>query len=577
MESSGSAAESTVSLLRAIDGSHLGWSDFRTSVLSAFRIVFNDSMQLAEISGPFADRLQPCLQNLSRFSAQEREWRNQLATGKGFSSTLIFPPNALPPISESRLLHRCLAPKLNREALPPRAVKAQESIFELPAPRPSLITGFKTSAFSENELTILPNCTSAAGTIVDFATGTVSPGTTTYSPFLVFERMSAASGDAVQSAKNHCAVAGAHCVRAMQLLFRRCSAPNPVLEKPISFSCAIDNSTAIVNYHHIDADGRYCMSEISRFDLDDTKSFKEFQGWIEAIEQWGSMYLLPALKISLGQMLRFNDTPPISPMPSLTLSIDTAAGSEDVLLKILRTTFSSIKWRSEGEYDTPLNSSIAHCGTPVGARKIRTMALSPTSPADRASAASPAGPNTPFRMWRMKPDWGIRSPVGRKHPLSPLKLRSDMPESPCRPATLSPCTPPPDAPTSAKSPMLVLQKRMGVAMDEIQELRAMVQALQTELQLRNSCPEADKKEPGLHSCGKLEDYPIHPSLFSQAAVLFTKAAAVASGALFLFSRSSFPALLVGSVIFLTICIVDGHDHLESMFCLAIVFVTTLNG
>ncbi|EXJ54861.1 uncharacterized protein A1O5_12927 [Cladophialophora psammophila CBS 110553] len=513
METSSPLPDTPVSLLRAIDGSHLRWSDFRTIVLSAFRIIFTDNLQLSELSRPFSVRLQPCLQKLNRFDIQEREWRKQVANDKGFGSSMVFPPNVLPTTGVNLVLHRSLAPKLNREALPPRVVKAQESLFELPVPRPGLLTGFTTQAFNERELSVLPHCTSATGTIVDFESGTVSPGTTTYCPFLVFERVNTASEDAVQSAKNQCAIAGAHCVRALQLLFRKCTSPRPVFEKPISFSCAIDNSTALIYYHYVDSDGCYCMSELSRFNLDDTCSFKEFQGWIEAIEDWGSTYLLPVIKIALRQLLKKNGTPPISPMPSLTLSIDTAAGSEEVLMKILRTTFGTIRWKCEGEFETPLNSSIAHCGTPLGARKIRTMALSPTSPIDILSAVS--GPTTPFPVWRMRPDWSSRSPVSRRL-LSPLKLRSDIPDSPCRRATLSPCTPPPEAPNSAKSPMLVLQKRVDLAMDEIQELRALVQKLQSELESKNNQLELGQKNAEISMCEKAGDVPSTPTATKQS-------------------------------------------------------------
>ncbi|KAH0827260.1 hypothetical protein AYO21_09108 [Fonsecaea monophora] len=509
METSSPLPDTPVSLLRAIDGSHLRWSDFRTIVLSAFRIIFTDNLQLSELSRPFSDRLRPCLQKLDRFDNQEIEWREQVTSNKGFGSSMVFPPNILPTTGVNLNLHRSLAPKLNREALPPRAVKAQESLFELPVPRPGLLTGFTTQAFNERELSVLPHCTSATGTIVDFDSGTVSPGTNTYCPFLVFERLNTTSEDAVQSAKNQCAIAGAHCVRALQLLFRKCTKPRPVFEKPISFSCALDNSIALVYYHYVDADGRYCMSELSRFNLHDTSAFKEFQAWIEAIEDWGSTYLLPVIKIALRQLLKSHGTPPISPMPSLTLSIDTAAGSDEVLMKVLRSTFGTIKWKCEGECETPLNSSIAHCGTPLGARKIRTLALSPTSPVDIMSVVS--GPTTPLSVWRMRPDWSTRSPTARRHPLSPLRLRSDIPDSPCRRASLSPCTPPPEAPNSAKSPMLVLQKRVDLAMDEIQELRALVQILQGELESTNNQLELGRKTADITTPEACEDVPGRPT------------------------------------------------------------------
>lgn len=494
MASPSPSIDTTISLMRAIDGSHLRWSDFRTVVLGAFRITLNDTLQLSELSRPFTDRLKISLQSLDRFSPQQRQWRSQIENGKAFGPTMLFPPNVLPPISVHPALHRCLTPKMSREALPPRTVRARESLFELPTPRPSMLTGFSTSVFNDRELSILPNCTSATGTIVDFSAGCVTPGTTTYCPFLVFERMRIVSDDNIQAARNQCAIAGAHCVRALQLLFKRCCGSRPALDKPIAFSCAIDNSTALINYHSADADGRYFMSEISRFNLEDDNSFNEFQGWIEAIEEWGSTYLLPVIKVTLKQVLKGTFTPPISPMPSLTLSIDTAAGGEEILMKILRSTFGSIKWRCEGEYETPLNSSIAHCGTPFGARKIRTMALSPTESLELMSGVS--GKSGQFSGWRMKPDHSAtRSPISRKHhPLSPLNLKFEFPDSPVRRATLSPCTPPPEAPWTAKSPMLVLQRRMDLAMDEIQELRTLVQTLQKQLVAKNMQSEPERRD-----------------------------------------------------------------------------------
>lgn len=516
MDRASPSFDNTVSLMRVIDGSHLVWSEFRTAVLAAFQIVLADDLQFSHLSRPLADRLKVSLQDLGRFTHQQRQWRDQVDNGKGFGPTLLFPPNVLPPLRAHTHLQRCLTPKMPREALPPRVTRARDSLFELPAPRPGLLTGFTPYAFNERELSILPNCVSTTGTVVDFVSGCVSPGTTAYCPFLVFERMRVVSDDAVQAAKNQCAIAGAHCVRAFQMLFKRCCGPIPALDKPIAFSCALDNSVALINHHSVDSEGRYYMSEMSRFNLEDTDGFNEFQAWIEAIEQWGLTYILPIVKIALQQHLKGNFTPPISPMPSLTLSIDTAPGGEEILMKILRATYGSIKWKCDGEYETPLNSSIAHCGTPFGARNIRTMALSPATPADVMSAVS--GRSGFISTWRMKPDYSARSPVQRRLlPPSPLRLKHDFPDSPVRRATLSPCSPPPDAPWTAKSPMLVLQRRMDLAMDEIQELRTMVQILQRELQTENHAAEpAQKQHPKATSIAN-EDWistPTAPTLTS---------------------------------------------------------------
>ncbi|KAL6252923.1 hypothetical protein RBB50_000642 [Rhinocladiella similis] len=557
-ESSTSSPDSPVSFLRAIDGSHLRWSDFRRVVLSSFRIVLKAEMPLSELSRPFLDRLKPILHGLERFTQQEKAWRRQLVEGTGFGPTMIFPPNVLPPVHPTKGLQRCHSPKMSREALPPRAVKAQESLFELPVPRPNLLTGFTTSAFDESELSLLPNSAASTGTIVDFDSGCVSPGTTAYCPFLIFERMDSTSEDDVEAARNQCAIAGAHCVRALQLLFRRCNSSWSTLDRLVSFSCAIDNAVAMINYHFIDADGRYCMAEISRFNLNEPAGYCEFQAWIEAVEDWAACFLKPIIKNALRQLLRMNGTPPASPMPSLTLSIDTAPGSDDVLLKLLRTTFNTITWTCDEEYETPLNSSIAHCGTPFGTRRIRTMALSPTSPVEIFSATP--SPATPFSRWRMKPDWNSRSPVSRRYPLSPLKLRPEIPDSPVRRPTLSPCTPPPDAPFSAKSPMLVLQKRVDLAMDEIQELRALVQALQGELKLKDSQLEfeMEKNQPTL-ILPEEDDFQTPTSATSKDWIEPTRTTIVAD----LFDiRIGLMALPVLYFCFFVLSLALGHDLLE---------------
>ncbi|KAJ9614757.1 hypothetical protein H2204_014455 [Knufia peltigerae] len=443
-------------------------------------------------------------------------------------------------------LQRCHAPKMSREALPPRTVKAQESLFELPAPRPSLLTGFTTSAFDEGELLVLPNSAASTGTLVDFDSGCVSLGTTVYCPFLVFERLDSSSEDGFENARNQCAIVGAHCIRALQLLFRRCNSPWATLDRLVSFSCSLDNAIAIINYHFIDSEGRYCMAEISRFNLNESAGYCEFQAWIEAVEDWATCFLKPVIKNALRQLLRTNGTPPVSPMPSLTLSIDTAPGSDDC----------------DEEYETPLNSSIAHCGTPFGARKIRTMALSSASPVEIFSATPSSA--TPFSRWRMKADWNTRSPSSRRFPLSPLKLRPEMPDSPIRRPTLSPCTPPPDAPFSAKSPMLVLQKRVDLAMDEIQELRALVQALQGELKLKDSQfeSEMEKKQP-VSTTPQENELETPTSATSKEWSEPTQSTIVAD---WFDIRIGLTALPVLYLAFFLLGIALGHDLLEILIC-----------
>jgi len=476
------------------DDSHLSWQAFRENVLSPRRIHLHDPSPDTVLPSDLSLKIQTSLENVDRFDEQRSEFRIQVDTGRGFSDSPIWPPNCLPPFAEDAFVQRATSPKLSREALPLRAPGERGNLMEISTPRPALACGFTSEAFTEIELSNLPSPLTTSGTIVHFEKGHVAPGVALHCPFFAFERVRGLAEDTLESAKNQSALSGSVCVRALQILYFRAFGRNGGEKKPVAFSCIMDNSFAIINYHSLDNVEEYNMTPLCKFDFTKDDHFNKFQAWIEAIEDWALTQLLPMVKAAARKLASSNDTPPISPMPSLSLSVDTSTGGDETLMKALRSAFSSIKWRYRGIGETPIMSSIAQCGTPLMARRMRSLALSPL-----LSPMPPESPleGTAFKSMRIKipmvavskAAWSdIFSPASRRFDLSPLQMSSPLPDSPARPGTLSPCSPPIDAPFAPMNPMLVVQRRLDHALDEIRELKLQLDHVNHELRAKTETP-----------------------------------------------------------------------------------------
>jgi hypothetical protein len=433
-------------------------------------------------------KIQTKLEDVDRFDGQRSEFRIQVNTGRGFNDSPIWPPNSLPPFAEDSLVQRTTGPKFSREALPLQAPGTHSNLIEVPTPRPALACGFTSEAFTEIELSNLPSPLTISGTIVHFENGHIAPGVALHCPFFVFERVRGLAEDTLESAKNKSAVSGSVCVRALQTLYCRAFGGSGGEERPVAFSCTMDNSFAIINYHWLNNVEDYNMTPLCKFDLTKDDHFNKFQAWIEAIEDWAFTRLLSKVKAAARKLASSNDTPPISPIPSLSLSVDTSTGGDETLVKALRSVFSSIKWRYRGIGETPIMSSIAQCGTPLMTRSMRSLALSPIPSESPIEGAAFKSIRIKIPMSAVsKAAWSdVITPASRRFDFSPLQMNSPYPDSPARPGTLSPCSPPPDAPFAPMNPLLVVQRRLDYALDEIRELKAQLDHVNQELRAKTT-------------------------------------------------------------------------------------------
>ncbi|EXJ60901.1 hypothetical protein A1O7_05054 [Cladophialophora yegresii CBS 114405] len=476
------------------DGSHLSWRAFRREVLTSHQIRVLDSTPKDRIPSSFLQMFEAANDDSSRFDEQRICFWNQVATGRGFGSSPIFPPNLLPPLT-SEPLSRCMVPSFSsREALPERAVNHAGPMYDLSVPHPSLVCGFSAAAFLSRELSLLPQSLQATGTMVHWDSGYLNAGAATYCPFLTFERAYGNKEHRVEAANNQCAITGSYCVRALQMLYARafressaCQSSGP----PVSFSCAIDNSFALINLHWLDlTDGQtYYMAPLCQFDLSKDKHFNKFLVWTQVIGDWALAYMFPILKDALERLSRC--TSPVTPAPffpihrtsmmqqtRLRLDTGTAINREDILISSLKATYDDIPWRFEDNPDSGLSSSTASWGSPMVAdlnfSNIRYPAVHPPRSNTCVSA-----PNS--------------SVVARRR-----IARAD----PSRSATAA-------SPAYLQDQETIWQKRFNDAMDEIKGLQTQLQAFEREVESlkasgrveATSKPGCDPHADGLRGCG----------------------------------------------------------------------------
>ncbi|KEF53353.1 uncharacterized protein A1O9_10328, partial [Exophiala aquamarina CBS 119918] len=422
------------------DGSHLPWKVFREDVLGPHRIKINDASPMQGLlPEPLLTLIERETMNPERFDQQKKAFREQVEQGRGFGPSPLFPPNILPSIDSENRLARCMVPTFSRDALPVRARNHNSPLYELSVPRSGLGCGFSASALSFEEISTMPSWLMTTGTVVHFDTGYISPGAPLYCPFLTFERT---MGDTqLESAKNQCAIAGSWCVRALQLLYAQAWKGQMIPEMPISFSCTIDNTFAILNFHWFDSD-TYSMAPLDTFDLSDDEQFTKFLVWIESIGNWATAHHLPLIKTALERIRMKDTTPPATPRQP-KLSVATGICPDEQLIKSLKTTFNNIPWRFEDDEFTPVSSSTASWGSPI---------------VTNATFA-----NLVYPM------------------VAPGQLRSTAPRSAVSKRLLPQIGQPTPPPAYAANPELVWQKRFGHAMDEIRELQQQVLALKNEV------------------------------------------------------------------------------------------------
>lgn len=440
----------------SFDGSHLPWRSFRSEVLGPHRIQVLDAPPKERIPASFISIIEAAVQDTTRFDDQKTCFWNQVKTGRGFGPSPLFPPNLLPPIDQESRLARCMVPSLGREALPERAINQLGPLYELALPRPVLGCGFSASAFTIKELATLPQWLHASGTVIHFDTGYVSPSATMYCPFLTFERAFGNREHRVESANNQCAIGGAFTARALQMLYVKAWKGKMMPELPVSFSCTIDNTFALLNLHWIDRDQTYCMAPLCQFDLSKDAHFNKFLVWTQAIGEWALNHILPLVKEAIARLQTTESVPQIIPPnnPRMKLRVDTGINNNELLMSSLKTTFEDIPWRFDDEEFTPVSSSTASWGSPMVTEQTFANLTYPTVHPPRSTTLSAAA-------------------LARQRLAVPGR---------------SPIAPPPPYPSN---PDPALQKRLTHAMDEIRELQQQIRTMKSEFSVSH---ESLKKE-----------------------------------------------------------------------------------
>lgn len=342
---------------KSYDGSHLPWTKFRWNVLAPYRVRILDSVPDDRLPIEIMKNAASNESDSSRFDSQCAKFKEQVPLGRGFGPSPLFPPNLLPSLDpEAQIIH-CMIPQCARDALPERAQGQQGSIYELPLPRPALTSGHALEAFNITERSELPTSLISCGTVVHYETGYVSPGVSAVAPFLTFERAKGSAEDELEATMNRCALNGSWCVRALQLMYNKAYQGFVIPQLPIAFSCAIDNTFAIINYHWIDHAEEYHMAPLRRFDFENDRALSSFQGFIEAIEKWAVNERLPQIKAGIEKLSLQLTTPPMTPdsQPE-PIPYKNKAGS-DAILKALKTTFTAVPWRMDEDDRTPMPQS----------------------------------------------------------------------------------------------------------------------------------------------------------------------------------------------------------------------------
>jgi hypothetical protein len=159
----------------SFDGSHLPWKTFRQHVLGAHRIRIMDAPPKEKLPAALLAMIEAEMPNAAKYDLQKEQFRDQVDKGRGFGPSPLFPPNLLPPIDHEHRLARCMVPSFSREALPERALNQMSPLYELSIPRSGLGCGFSASAFTTEELGVLPSWLVCTGTVVHFDTGAYHP------------------------------------------------------------------------------------------------------------------------------------------------------------------------------------------------------------------------------------------------------------------------------------------------------------------------------------------------------------------------------------------------------------------
>lgn len=465
------------------------WKKFRRDVLAPHHIRMVETLSSEVIPEAITTWIEANRKNVDRFAKQRTAFRKQVAAGRGFGSSALFPQEVLPSNDARPFLTRCMVPSLSGDALPEQVVgKAGSAIQKsfLSVPRPGLGCGFSDTAFAPEETKCMPRYMSATGTTVHFGTGSIDSGATLYCPFLTYERMFSQNDFGLEIAANQCAINGAWSVRAMQMLYAKAAEDDlgtvDFFRRPISFTCAIDNHIAIISYHWVDHSQTYCMAPVVRFDLTKDDHFDQFLLWTEAIGQWALTHLLPEVKKAISLLNDF-DPEPSSLINSLRQLEAHGSSETQALVSALKLTYDTIPWRLDSDAGSPVSSSTASWGSPMINEAIFAKFEYPLipQPSIQTMHPLPALPDLPSSLVKSRPPASICSDSR----LLTKNNRSDYKSLSVRTASTKQMKLKDEDYT--QKPELVVTKRLEFALNEIRDLQGQLVSLKQELGGSTSC------------------------------------------------------------------------------------------
>jgi len=346
--------QSSIFFSASHDRRNLWWRAFRKTVLDPYQIVVLEHPSTEKVPEGLHRLVEKKRENLERHGEQASMFLDDVAAGRGFGASPIFPPDVVPALPGNCCSSRCMEPVFDQDIIPSPPEHLHPPLFDFPMPRPGLVSGFSQDAFTEEEFKELPQWLAAVGTLSDYTTGQIHPGRVVYSPYLFFERSYGNAKHELESSMNYCAMDGAAALNGIRLLLHHASSDVPArpFNAPAVFSCIIDNEFGIINHHWIGEDESYQTAPLCKFDFRDKKHFMHYLAWVESIEEWANEHLLPDIRTAL-KMLAESTAAGFRLAKALPSPV-TEAEKQEKLNHSMKSAFENIPWKGERFRNTPL-------------------------------------------------------------------------------------------------------------------------------------------------------------------------------------------------------------------------------
>lgn len=364
-------ADSTNSLFvsNSHDKRNLWWKAFRQTVLEPRAIAILETPVTDKVPEGLLSLVEEKCQNIERHERQALRFVEAVGQGRGFGVSPIFPKEIVP-ANRNEFLSRCLEPDFDTQTLPPQEDNIRIPVFDLPTPKPGLVSGFSQQAFSEAEYKEIPMSLASVGTLNDHSSGGILPRQTVYGSFLLFERTYGHAKHEIEFAMNYCAINGTMALNAISMLYEDVwpdKTPRPT-KVPVVFSCVIDNDLAIINHHWM-SEGGFFVAPLCKFDIRDLEHFMHFLAWIEAIEEWAVSVLLPDILKALQVLVDRKNfgLGRTKALPSPVTDVE----KQEMLSRSMRLAFDNMPWKGERFRKTPLGVT--------GAMRMRSPTQLPCS------------------------------------------------------------------------------------------------------------------------------------------------------------------------------------------------------